>query len=335
MTLAAETIQVTKRFRRDLGYRSLIFPRSRRYVTALKDVNIRIDEGEAFGILGANGAGKTTFLKILASLSLPNEGQALVFGHDVARDARAIKGLVGFVVIDERSFYWRLTGRQNLRFFGTMNNVRGRDQDTLIESICHRLDLSSALDMRVLQYSTGMRHKLAIARALLGDPSLLLMDEPTRSLDAEAAQNFRQFVREELVERQGKTVVMATHNLEEARYLCDRVAILHEGELVACDSTGPLLGGAWSAQEVTIRVDGLPAGANTALEGLPGVHRVSPVRSVDGNGVAELDVLLDDPKVQVPLVLESIYLAKGRVFLCQPKSVSFADLVQRYVNGGS
>ena len=333
MVFAAEIRGLTKKFSKDVGYLSMLFPRRKSLVAALKDVNLQVAPGEAVGLIGTNGAGKTTLLKVLASLILPNEGSASVYGHDVAKNPREAKDKVGYVVTEERSFYWRLTGRQNLRFFGTMNNIGRRDCESRIEELAGRLELTSALDTRVLYYSTGMRQKLAIARALLRRPGLLLMDEPTRSLDPVVAQSLRRFVKEELVNEEGTAVIIATHNLEEARQMCDKVAILHKGEVLTSGPTQSLLGGLSFGQNVTVHVEGLTERTTEQIEQLPGVHRVGPLRSVDGNGVSAFDMLLEEPKVQVPMVLESIYLAKGRVSLCQPKEASLGEVLERFVNG--
>ncbi len=230
MVYAAETVELTKRFTKDSGYLSLILPSRRKIVPALQGVNLNVAEGKVLGLLGTNGAGKTTLLKILAGLVLPNEGRAFVCGYDVAKDQGEAKEHVGYVVTEERSFYWRLTGKQNLDFFGRMNNIGRRERQAQIEELAERLDLGDALDTRVLYYSTGMRQKLAIARALLRRPRLLLMDEPTRSLDPVVTAEVRRFVKEELVERDGRTVIVATHDLDEARRMCDSIAIMHKPE---------------------------------------------------------------------------------------------------------
>ena len=335
MVFAAETVDLTKRFSKDVGYLSLLPGRRKGAAAALKGISLQVDPGEAFGLIGTNGAGKTTLLKVLASMILPNEGRAYVYGNDVERNPRDAKGDVGYVVTEERSFYWRLTGRQNLRFFGTMNNIPRRELDSRIGELAKQLDLTPALDTRVLYYSTGMRQKLAIGRAFLGSPKLLLMDEPTRSLDPMVAQGLRRFVKEELVRRRGRSIIIATHNLEEARQMCDRVAILHEGEVLACGPTERLLGPYGSSQQVTLNVEGLTEQNTERLDQIPGVQQVSTVRSVDGNGLSAFDIFLEEPKVQVPMVLESIYLAGGRVSLCQPKDVSLGDVLTKFVDGRS
>ncbi len=329
MPLAIETVDLVKRFPKGVGYRSLLMPHRRQYVTALRGVSIQVAPGQVFGLLGTNGAGKTTLLKVLAGLVLPNQGSAFIHGYDVARQTAQVKRHVGYVVTEERSFYWRLTGRQNLSFFGALNNIPRRELGARVAELARRLELEDALDTRVLYYSTGMRQKLAIARALLNNPSVLLMDEPTRSLDPVVADSLRSFIREEMVEGEGKTVVLATHNLAEARQMCDTIAVLDKGRVVACDTLQGLLGRASSARPVIVHVRHLPESATAMLRQLPGVHKITVSPSVNGNGLAALELLLDDPDTQVSAVLESIVRAGGKVSFCAPSELSLTDVLQQ------
>ncbi|MFQ5829303.1 MAG: ABC transporter ATP-binding protein [Candidatus Methylomirabilia bacterium] len=225
---------LTKIFR-PLQLRLRSFPPVRRQpsVCALREVELTVRRGEVLGLLGTNGAGKTTLLKILATLILPTAGRVTVEGHDVTRETNRVKAMIGLATSDERSFYWRLTGRQNLEFFAAFQGLSSRAARVRIEQLRHQLGLE-ALDRHFGVYSTGMRHRLAIARALLRQPQILLLDEPTRSLDPLAAAVLRRLIRDKLVAQIGCTVMLATHNLEEAEELCDRIAVLHEGRVVTC-----------------------------------------------------------------------------------------------------
>jgi len=208
-------------------------------VCALREIDLTVRPGEILGLLGTNGAGKTTLLKILATPILPTAGRVTVDGHDVTRDASSVKAMIGLVAGDERSFYWRLTGRQNLEFFAAFQGLSRDAARGRIGELAERLGLE-ALDRRFGVYSTGMRHRLAIARALLHHPRILLFDEPTRSLDPLAAGALRRLIRETLVRELGCTVVLATHNLEEAEELAGRIAVLHQGRLLGCGTVGEL-----------------------------------------------------------------------------------------------
>src|SRR5262245_26046037 len=176
-------------------------------VRALSGVSLSVARGEIFGLLGPNGAGKTTLIKILSGLILPTDGRAVIEGADASHGAEARKRL-GLVIADDRSFYWRLTGAQNLRFFGRLHGIYGAALEHRITLLLERLDLTSAAASIFANYSTGMRQRLAVARALLHDPPILLLDEPTRSLDPVAARSLRRFVQDELVARDGKTILI-------------------------------------------------------------------------------------------------------------------------------
>jgi len=205
-------------------------PFHRERVRALRGVDLRVRHGEIFGLLGPNGAGKTTLLKILACLVLPDEGRAAVCGIDTV-DENRVKPLIGLVNTDERSFYWRLSGAENLRFFATLYDVPRSRVESRIGELLELVDMSPAANQRFAEYSAGMKQRLAIARALLHDPPILLMDEPTRSLDPAAALSLREFIAEQIRQGAGKTIVLATHNLAEAEALCDRLAILVGGSV--------------------------------------------------------------------------------------------------------
>ncbi len=223
---------LVKRYPVVRGFRALLRrPFDRRTVTALDGLDLRVEPGSVFCLLGPNGAGKTTLIKILATLVLPDGGRASVAGHDVARDPGAARRAVGYAVNDERSFYWRLTGRQNLEFFGALYGLRGPARDLRIAEVLRLSGIEAAADLRFNAYSTGMRQMLAFARALLADAAILLVDEPTRSLDPQAADRIRAFLREELAGNQKKTVLWATHDLGEAADHADGIAVISRGRI--------------------------------------------------------------------------------------------------------
>jgi ABC-2 type transport system ATP-binding protein len=203
-------------------------PFHRERVRALRGVDLQVRHGEIFGLLGPNGAGKTTLLKILSCLVLPDEGSATVCGVDTIHENR-VKPMIGLVNTDERSFYWRLSGAENLRFFATLYDVPRARFESRIAELLELVDMAHAADQRFAEYSAGMKQRLAIARALLHDPPILLMDEPTRSLDPAASLSLRGFIADQIRRGAGKTIVLATHNLAEAEALCDRLAIVVAG----------------------------------------------------------------------------------------------------------
>ena len=237
MPYAIETRGLTKRFPERRRYRDLILhPLRRRTVTALEDVTVQVDKGEVFGLLGPNGAGKTTFIKTLCTLVHPTAGSAFVDGHDVTRDARAVRRAIGYVLAEERSFYWRLTATENLRFFASLCNIDPASAARKIAEVLDLVGLAEVAERPFKDYSSGMRQRLAIARGLLTDPEILFLDEPTRTLDPLAARDLRRFFKDVLVGERNRTIILATHNTAEAEELCDRIAIIHRGQVRACDT---------------------------------------------------------------------------------------------------
>lgn len=200
-------------------------------VIALDGVSFSVPSGEIFGLLGPNGAGKTTLLKILSCLIIPTRGTALINGLSTQRDEMRVKASIGFVTSDERSFYWRLSGRENLRFFASLYNLSHAAGRRRSQELIDRLDLSEKADHAFMTYSSGMKQRMAVARALLHDPPVIFMDEPTRSLDPQAAKHLRALVAESLCRQEGKTILLATHNLAEAEELCSRIAIIHKARI--------------------------------------------------------------------------------------------------------
>ena len=185
--------------------------------------------------MGPNGAGKTTLLRILATTVLPDGGVAKILDRDVTRHTAQVRAKLGFVLSEERSFFWRLTARQNLRFFAVLANMDGSAVPGRIGELSDLLRLEKELDKPFKDLSTGMRQRLSIARALLHDPEVLLVDEPTQGLDPGAAQRTRKFIKENLSGEMKKSVLLATHNMEEARQLCNRIAFLKDGKIVTED----------------------------------------------------------------------------------------------------
>lgn len=208
-------------------------PFRREQTPVVRDVSCDVHRGEFFGLLGPNGAGKTTLFRILSTSVIPDTGTAHVAGFDVLRDPRSVRRHVAPVMTDERSLNWRLSAEENLKLFAALHGYRGAARSARVRQALENVELADAGEKLVAKFSSGMKQRLLIARALLGDPSVLLLDEPTRSLDPISARRFRDFLRTELVDKRGCTVLLATHSSEEALDLCDRVGVLHRGRLLA------------------------------------------------------------------------------------------------------
>jgi ABC-2 type transport system ATP-binding protein len=245
---------LTKGFPTDVSFVSWLMRRgSRRPV--LRGVDFSIRRGELFGLLGANGAGKSTVLRVLVGLVVPEAGSVEIEGIDALAMPLAARRAVGFCAAEERSFYFRLSARHNLEYFGALVGLKGAELHDRVESVARTVDLFHDLDRRFDGLSSGMRQRLAIARAMLGDPDVLILDEPTRALDPTHAAEIRTFIREELVERRGKTVLLATNQLDEAWQLCDRIAVLRDGRVVAVAPPSELTKGPAGLLRYAITVD--------------------------------------------------------------------------------
>ena len=240
MTWAIQTFALTKRFPAQSVLRGLI-SRSGPESPAVNGVDLSIKPGELFGLLGPNGAGKTTLIKMLCTLVSPTSGTARVNGFDLSQETE-IKASIGLVTSDERSFYWRLTGRQNLEFFAQLHHIPHDQIRNRVDEVLEQVDIGSISDRRFTTYSTGIRQRLSIARALINRPRILFLDEPTKGLDPEATERLHTLIREKLVNQQGITTFLTTHDLLEAETLCDRIAIMNSGQIRACGTLDELRG---------------------------------------------------------------------------------------------
>jgi ABC-2 type transport system ATP-binding protein len=248
--------ELTKRFPLRPRFRDIVrLPAHLQSKAALAGVDFDAYEGEILGLLGANGAGKTTLVKILSTLLLPSGGRAEILGYDVVTSPMEVRRAIGWCLDTERSFYHRLTGIENLSFFAALNNLDSGRAAGRVKEVLETVGLGDAARRPFNTYSRGMQQKLGLARALLTDPAVLLLDEPTKSLDPAAAREFWHFIQGVLARDMKKTILVVTHNLQEARSCCDRVAFMHQGRITAI--------GAWQSVEPLIRRHGfaeLPAG---------------------------------------------------------------------------
>ncbi len=199
--------------------------------TAVQDVTLVIPHGELFGLFGANGAGKTTLIRMLTTLLAPTRGEAYVNSFDVVKHADAVRASVGMVFSNENSFYGRLSGRENLKFFAALQNVPRQNVRVRVDELLRMFTLDRHADAMFQTYSTGMRQKMNVARALLHDPPILFLDEPTKGMDVQTADAVRVLLKQEIVARQGKTVFLTTHDLYEMEHLCDRIGVIAHGEM--------------------------------------------------------------------------------------------------------
>jgi len=240
------------------GWRAFFQPFEKPTAVALASVSFEVHEGESLAVLGANGAGKSTLLRILATLLVPTGGHASVAGHDTVRKPRDVRRRLGYHAGTDHGFYARLTARENLLFFGQLNALSRSAAARRVSQLAEQFQLTDAMDRQVRTLSSGTVQRLSLARALLHQPEVLLLDEPTRSLDAFAAAEFRRFLKSEIL-RDGQTsLLFVSHTLPEVELLADRVAVLHAGRLLACDTPTALKTKTGSAtlEEVFLRLAG-------------------------------------------------------------------------------
>jgi len=200
-------------------------------VEALADISFTVAPGEVVCMMGPNGAGKSTLARILGGLLLPSSGRVFVAGADARVATAAFRRRVAFVIGDERSFHFQVSGRENLYYFAALHGLPAREGRRRAAALLERVGLAEAADRRFKEYSRGMRQRLAIARGLLGDPAVLLLDEPTLGLDPRGARDMRIFLRDEVIRAPGRTAVVCSNDPNEARALGDRVLFLERGRL--------------------------------------------------------------------------------------------------------
>jgi ABC-2 type transport system ATP-binding protein len=224
-------------------------------VKAVDNVSFEIKAGTVFGLIGPNGAGKTTLVKILSTLIIPNQGKAWVNGFDILKEDQKVRASIGIATGTERSFYFRLSGWQNLWFFGVLQGIKGPELKNRIEVLMKSVDLYSEKDKQFMQYSLGEKRKLDLVRCLLTDPPVFFLDEPTTSIDPHSAIKIREKIRE--LKDKGKTLILVTHNLDEAEKLCDRIGIMDKGRLVKEGSLNFLKEEA-KTKRVCLKLEGFP-----------------------------------------------------------------------------
>ena len=253
-------------------------------VEALKDVSFDIDDGEIFGLIGPNGAGKTTLTKIIATLVQPTTGTVTVKGFDSVTESAQVRRVIGLAAAEERSFYWRLTLEQNLMFFARLYSIPQRKARARVSELLAQLDLERSARQRFGQLSTGNKQRMAIARSLLNDPPMLLLDEPTRSLDPVAAARMRSFIASLAKKDPPVTILLTSHNLNEIEELCRRVAIISHGRIRELDTPDSIRTLHRPRERVRLVLDGI------SIEGA--VNALAP-------RLPEVEVSQDGPKTVV------------------------------------
>ena len=278
-------------------------------------------------MLGPNGAGKTTLIKILSSLVLPTSGKAIVNGFDVTTNHKSVRKSIGLVVSDERSFYWRLSGRQNLRFFATLNNLSKAIYESRIESILKLLNLQKEANDTFKNYSTGTRQKFAIARGLLTNPKVLIMDEPTRSLDRSTCQDLKKLIKEKIVGEEKNTVLLTTHNIYEAEELADRVGIIHKGKIKIIGSLEQIRGTFRFDKRYKIIVENPNSQFKQIIDSANFNNTIAFINDEAG----QWTVHIKNGKVGISDIITEIVRRDGRIQGCTFQDPDLSDIYERVV----
>ena len=301
-----------------------VFRKKQEIVEAVKGISFEVEFGELFGLVGPNGAGKTTTIKMLTTLLTPTSGAAKVLGFDVAKDVIDIRRRIGIIFGGERGLYYRVSGRENLRYFADLYGVPVSKRDKRITDLLDLVGLSDRADTKVEGYSRGMKQRLHIAKGLINDPDVIFMDEPTIGLDPEAARETRAMIKG-LVEK-GKTILLTTHYMFEADELCSRIAVISNGKIVALDSPSELKKFVKDITVIEVEAFGL---ANTDLDVL---RRQADVTNVS----AELEGERQIVRIQTPRGSEFIptvtkLLSRAKIVDIRTKEPTLEDAYLKLV----
>lgn len=310
---AVELEGLTKRFTargidEDGGRRRAV----RREITAVDHVDLQIRRGELFGLLGPNGAGKTTTIRMICTLLEPTSGRVRVWSHDASKAPASVRRNLGVLLMGERSVYWKLSARENLEYFAALYQVPAATAKARISELLDRVGLTARADDLVERYSTGMRQRLALIKAMVHDPPVLLLDEPTTGLDPQAARNIRDLIRH-LHSSEGKTIILTTHYMEEADQLCERIGIIDYGKIIALDAPQTLKRVHGERPVLRLDLEDITDGVEPALRAIPGVTRVVVQPKGTNGGGYEAIVHLSDLRETLPKAVETVSRAGARV----------------------
>lgn len=297
-----------------------LFKSTKRPVKALQGISLEVQTGEIFGLLGPNGAGKTTLIKILTTLLLPTTGQAWINGHNILEEENKVRASVGCMLMGERGLYWKLTGRENLRYFGALYHLPSKERELRADEILKMLAIEDLANRTVETYSSGQKMKLAFGKALINDAPLLILDEPTNTLDIPSASELRSIVRQ--LNEQGKTVIYTTHIMAEAETLCNRVAIIDYGKLLALGTVDELK--ASLDRNFVVRVEGvIPRSAVDAIQALPDVTQAT-LSSADSVGL--LNIVAQDGTHILPVLIDTLSQHKATIQKIEPEEITLEDV---------
>jgi ABC-2 type transport system ATP-binding protein len=329
MNAAVEAVELCKKFIPQRNLRDFLKRDRSREILAVNHVSLLVEDKEIFGLVGPNGAGKTTLINLLCTVIIPTSGAGRVGGRDVIADAAEVRRSIGLVTSNERSFYWRLTGRQNISFFADLYSRPPKETRIWIEELLEVLDLRDCADQRFDSYSTGIRQRLAMARALLHKPKIIFMDEPTKGLDPTAAAALIRLIRERLAAAWSPTIIVTSHNLREIEQLCSRVAIMHLGRILCCGPLAELSRHISPYLQYQLTVGGISREIAEKISTQRGVVGVSTSQD---NGSIDLKVQLTGEEGALSAVLRTVLANGGEVHYCSALPVSLEDVFSHVVS---
>ncbi|MGB9756883.1 MAG: ATP-binding cassette domain-containing protein [Candidatus Bipolaricaulaceae bacterium] len=315
--LAVKTADLTRVFR----LRKREAREGKKEILALDRVNLEVRRGELFGLLGPNGAGKTTLIKILATLLAPTSGRAWVAGVDVVENPAEVRRHINMVQGGETSGYGLLTVEENLWMFAQFYGIPSREARRRIRELLALVGMAERAKTKVYHLSSGMRQKMNIVRGFLTDPEILFLDEPTLGLDVQTARTIRDFIRQWLSEHPDRTILLTTHYMHEADELCQRVAIIDRGRILACASPGELKRSLQRDAVFRLYLAGI-SGARNVLDGMRGVRALSE-RTEDGR--LALDLILTEEGALVE-VLSRLQAAGGELLELKKEEPTLEDV---------
>lgn len=240
------------------------------------NLTFEVNKGEVFGLLGENGAGKTTTIRLLSTLITPTAGEAFINKFDIYKQQKHVRASIGVSLGDERSFYFRLSGYQNLEFFGMLQNIKHQPLHYRVEYLLKKMNLFDSRDTKFMHYSAGMKRKLNLCRALLDNPPILFFDEPSTGLDPLSTLAVRELIRE--LKNNGKTILISTQNLNEAEQICDKILIIKKGKCCALSTTESLKK-KYSLHSINLKIKSMIDFPSEKLKALPFVRKVE----INGN----------------------------------------------------
>lgn len=271
--------------------------------TAVNGVDLQIERGEIFGLLGPNGAGKSTTIRMLCTLLEPTSGTARVNGYDIVRQANDVRRSLGTVLAGERSIYWKLTGRENLEYFAALYHIPSAVAKKRVDELLERMELRERANELVEKYSTGMRQRVAIAKALLARPPILLLDEPTLGLDPQAARNLRELIAQ--LKQEGHTILLTTHYMEEADLLSDRIGIIDTGKVIALDTPEGLKRRIEQKEVIKLEVTGWHDDLGDKLKSISGIENLMTRQQGEAD-LWEVNMQAQNSRIAIPRIVEHI-----------------------------